>query len=92
MKQKLFEIAKFLVNREIGAYNERQVKSNIGQADLECIVNDLKTEILIRSSKNTYLVNAREFINIAEVVGANYYIDVSKSKKGKRVACIVLFF
>lgn len=92
MKEKLFEIAKILVEREITVYNERQSKSSIGQANLECIVNDLEKEILIRSTKNTYLVNAYNFVKIAEGVGAYYYIDVSKSKRGKRVACIVIYF
>ena len=92
MKEKLFEIAKILVEREITVYNERQSKSSIAQANLECIVNDLEKEILIRSTKNTYLVNAYNFVKIAEGVGAYYYIDVSKSKRGKRVACIVIYF
>lgn len=92
MKEKLFKIAKILVNREIMAYNARQINDNKGQEDLECIVNDSETEILIRSSKHTYIVNAYMFARIAEGLGANYYIDVSKSKRGKRVACIVIYF
>ena len=92
MKEELFEIAKTLVKREIKVFNERQSNANIGQAELECIVNDLEKEILIRSSKHTYIVNAYNFIRIAEGVGAYYYIDVSKSKRGKRVACIVIYF
>lgn len=92
MKEKLFEIAKILVEREITVYNDRQSKSSTGTANLECIVNDLEKEILIRSTKNTYLVNAYNFVKIAEGVGAYYYIDVSKSKRGKRVACIVIYF
>lgn len=92
MKEKLFKIAKILVNREIRAYNERQSNDNKGQADLECIVNDLEKEILIRSSKHTYLINAYSFVTIAEGVGANYYVDVTKTTKGEPVACIVIYF
>ena len=92
MKQKLFKIAKILVNREIRAYNERWSNCNKGKAELECIVNDFEKRILIRSSKHTYLVNACNFAKIAEGVGAQYYIDVTKTTEGKPVATIVIYF
>lgn len=92
MKQKLFKIAKILVNREIRAYNERQSNVNKGRADQECIVYDLEKEIQIRSSKHTYLENAYNYVKIAEGVGAYYYIDVTKTIEGKHVATFVLYF
>lgn len=92
MKEKLFKIAKILVNRSIRTWNNTQADARINVSSLACIINDLETEILIYPCTNKYMFNIDKFVKIAESLGANYYIDVTKNILDEPAACFVLYF
>lgn len=91
-KEKLFKIAKILVGREIRTYNKRHTNPEHSRDYIEYVANDLETEILIRPGGCTYVLNVDRLIEIANGLGASYYIDVTKNNYNESAACIVIYF